>query len=117
MAPEIVNNKFYGKKVDIWSLGILVIEMLEGEPPYLNEAPLRAIYLIAANGKPDIKNIEKVSEDLRNFLDCCLEVNVDKRSTAKDLLAHAFLLDCSKLETLTPLIKESRKIRKQNIAD
>ena len=36
MAPELMNNQPYNQSIDIWSLGILLYEMLHGYPPFKN---------------------------------------------------------------------------------
>ena len=88
-------------------MGILTIEMIDGEPPYLNEMPLRALYLIAENGKPSVKdkNKDKLSKDLQNFLDCCISLEPELRNEAGDLLKHPFLLNAKSLSSLIPNIK------------
>ncbi|XP_014770309.1 serine/threonine-protein kinase PAK 2 isoform X2 [Octopus bimaculoides] len=111
MAPEVVSRKPYGNKVDIWSLGIMIIEMLEGEPPYLSERPLKAIFMIAKYGKPEIKKEDSLSPVLKDFIYKCLEVEVETRASAQDLLRHKFLSNCKPLSSLKPLILAAREVR------
>ncbi|KAH9916307.1 Pkinase-domain-containing protein [Epithele typhae] len=99
MAPEVVKQKEYGAKVDIWSLGIMAIEMIENEPPYLDEEPLKALYLIATNGTPTLKKPDALSRELKGFL----------RATADELLEHEFLKKACALSGLAPLLRFRNK--------
>ncbi|XP_076315630.1 serine/threonine-protein kinase PAK 2-like [Tachypleus tridentatus] len=91
MAPEIIIGKMYGPEVDIWSLGITVIEMIDGQPPYYDENSDMIYNLILTNGKPEIENKHNLSPVFQDFLNKCLEVDVTKRYTASELLKHPFI--------------------------
>lgn len=65
MSPEVISRLPYGPEVDIWSLGIMVIEMVDGEPPFFNEPPLQAMRRIRDMPPPKLKNTHKVC---KNFL-------------------------------------------------
>ncbi|CAI2730202.1 unnamed protein product [Schistosoma spindalis] len=109
MAPEVVSKTAnYGPKIDIWSLGIMIIEMLDGEPPYMNEPPLKAIYLIQTMGKPRPKT-KNLHPMLQDFLDRCLVVDPVRRASAKELLNHDFFKHAGSLSSLGPLIRAARE--------
>jgi serine/threonine protein kinase len=41
MAPEVAKGEYYDAKIDIWSLGIVMFEMVEGQPPYMDQPELK----------------------------------------------------------------------------
>jgi p21-activated kinase 1 len=86
------------------------VEMIEGEPPYLNQNPLKALYLIATNGTPMIANPENLSSTFRDYLARTLEVDAEKRLDATQLLQHPFFSTAEPLRTLAPLIRAAREI-------
>ncbi|RMB88928.1 hypothetical protein DUI87_34694 [Hirundo rustica rustica] len=112
MAPEVVEGPSYGPKVDIWSFGIVGIEMVEQEIPYQNESPLSAQFLIATKGIPELRQPTLFSLLLRDFLSCCLQRDERRRWSAKELLQHPFITSAKPASSLVPLII-SVKMRKE----
>ncbi|CEP11976.1 hypothetical protein [Parasitella parasitica] len=89
MAPEVVKGTNYNAKVDIWSLGCTVIEMLTGSHPWLDLNMLAALYSLGKYQAPPIP--DDVPEDARDFLTKCFTINPEDRPTAEQLLNHSFV--------------------------
>uniref|UniRef100_A0A8C2BWI7 non-specific serine/threonine protein kinase n=1 Tax=Cyprinus carpio TaxID=7962 RepID=A0A8C2BWI7_CYPCA len=108
MAPEVISRLPYGTEVDIWSLGIMVMEMVDGEPPYFNEPPLQAMRRIRDNLPPRLKDSHKVSSVLRVFLDLMLVREPSQRASALELLQHPFLKLSGPPSCIVPLMRHYR---------
>jgi len=109
MAPELIRGHDYGQKVDIWSLGIMLREMIEGEPPYMEFPPLRALFLITTKGIPPLDAEHKYSPQLVTFYNRCLEKEVERRPTAEELLLDPFLSVACASEDFVPVITKARE--------
>ncbi|KAF8067073.1 kinase-like domain-containing protein [Lyophyllum atratum] len=112
MAPEVVKQGEYGVKVDVWSLGIMTIEMIEDEPPYMNEEPAKALSMIAINGTPRLKNPQALSRMLKDFLVLCLCVDVYSRARSSELLEHDFFKMACTSSGLAFLLRFTRKMQR-----
>jgi len=97
MAPELIQRLPYKEKVDIWSIGITVYELMTGTPPYYDLEPQDALDNIVKNGVKGLSG-KNYTENIIHFTNvCCLAHNPDNRSTAAALLKHNWLNNrCSK---------------------
>jgi len=91
MAPELIQGTQYDDKVDVWSMGITALEMAEGEPPLLNEQPLRALFFITVNPSPTLSEPQKWSRAFADFLSKALDKDPAERWSCEQLLEHPFL--------------------------
>jgi len=71
MAPETLMGAGYDSKADIWSLGITVLEMAEGMPPLIEEAPHKAAFRIVNDPPPKLATPEAYSPLFNDFLARC----------------------------------------------
>ena len=84
LSPEIVNNKPYSFKSDIWSLGVLLYEMMALKMPFdANSLPMLTLKIIKGNYAPPP---QRYTADLRNLISQLLNVDPDKRPSVDQIL-------------------------------
>ncbi|XP_026137582.1 serine/threonine-protein kinase DCLK1 isoform X2 [Carassius auratus] len=96
VAPEIVAEMGYGLKVDIWATGVITYILLCGFPPFRGstddqEALLDQILM----GQLDfpLPYWDNVSDSAKALITCMLQVEVDQRYTALQVLDHPWVND------------------------
>ncbi|OHT07681.1 hypothetical protein TRFO_24104 [Tritrichomonas foetus] len=88
-APEVINDNIISTESDIWSLGITAIEMITGNPPYIELNPIPAMYKIAQCHETPLP--DNISPEFRDFLQSCLNPDKDFRLSADQLLEHRWI--------------------------
>lgn len=104
IAPEVLAGEGYSYLTDMWSLGIVLIEMLEGDPPYIEFPPIRAMYLISKNDayQPKIA----ASMELKSFVNDCLMKDPAERFSASEMVGHEFCRLASSTQDLAAFIND-----------
>jgi len=87
------------------------MEMVEGEPPYLDLDPEEALKKILEEGIPGLYNQDNYTVELVDFFELCCDVDASKRPTAQDMLHHPFMLVSCEAADLVVLCEEATKIK------
>uniref|UniRef100_A0A803L1U9 Protein kinase domain-containing protein n=1 Tax=Chenopodium quinoa TaxID=63459 RepID=A0A803L1U9_CHEQI len=85
MAPEVFKHRKYDKKVDVFSFGMILYEMIEGEPPLSSYEPYEAARYVAEGHRPTIRSKGFVP-DLKELTEQCWAADMNQRPTFLEIL-------------------------------
>ncbi|ONK57881.1 uncharacterized protein A4U43_C09F5160 [Asparagus officinalis] len=90
MAPELYKNEIFDKKVDSFSFGLILFEMIEGAPAFHPKAPEEAAKLICLEGlRPPLKKHSKSSiPDLKELIEECWNINPAVRPSFSEIIVR-----------------------------
>ena len=94
LSPELIQNKPYSFKNDVWSLGVLLYEMCALKMPFeAQNLPLLSLKIIRCSYNPLPPNYSK---DLRSLVACLLNVDMHKRPSINEVLSKSFISNNNK---------------------
>ncbi|KAJ1650337.1 hypothetical protein IWQ61_008835 [Dispira simplex] len=110
MSPEISKGLPHDMKSDIWSFGIVAVEMAQGKPPYMDYPVLKALFLIASAGRPEWDEPERWTEEFKDFVSQCTQIDASARPTAAQLKSHSFLRCAATHEDLLEFARQAASL-------
>ncbi|XP_059607509.1 serine/threonine-protein kinase 10 isoform X4 [Phlebotomus argentipes] len=123
MAPELVlcetfRENPYDFKVDIWSLGITLIEFAQMEPPNSEMSPMRVLLKIQKSDPPKLDQPSKWSKEFNDFIARALVKDPQNRPTTDTLLNLPFIsghLDSKPIKDL--LLEYKAEVVEEEVLD
>eukprot|EP00672_Neobodo_designis_P007611 CAMPEP_0174856220 /NCGR_PEP_ID=MMETSP1114-20130205/35353_1 /TAXON_ID=312471 /ORGANISM="Neobodo designis, Strain CCAP 1951/1" /LENGTH=414 /DNA_ID=CAMNT_0016091005 /DNA_START=24 /DNA_END=1264 /DNA_ORIENTATION=+ len=92
MAPEVAHGDTYGRAADIWSLGCVVVDMLNGSPPdYGAGNPMALMYRLASDDAAVPQLNPHASDSAKDFVAQCCSRSPALRPKASQLASHSWL--------------------------
>ncbi|WFC97703.1 MAPK-activated protein kinase Srk1 [Malassezia yamatoensis] len=88
-APEIVRDEQYSKSVDMWALGCVLYTVLCGFPPFYDES-IKTLTEKVSKGQYTFLSPwwDDISDSAKDLVSNLLTVDVEKRFTIDQFLAH-----------------------------
>ena len=92
MSPELVNRSGYGKEIDVWSLGVLLYEMIHGYSPFRpNKINFDEQDVMENIINHNINFDKNISEECKNLIYGLLEPNINNRYKVEDIYNSEFV--------------------------
>ncbi|XP_048960247.1 serine/threonine-protein kinase ULK3 isoform X5 [Canis lupus baileyi] len=91
MAPEMVCQRQYDARVDLWSVGVILYEALFGQPPFASRSFTELEEKIRSNRVIELPLRPPLSRDCRDLLQRLLERDPNRRISFQDFFAHPWV--------------------------
>ncbi|KAI1883659.1 hypothetical protein AGOR_G00233840 [Albula goreensis] len=103
VAPEIIAETGYGLKVDIWAAGVITYILLCGFPPFRSEKNLQEDLfdqILVGRLEFPAPYWDNITDSAKELIGRMLQVNVEARYTAEDVLSHPWVTDDAEMENI-----------------
>jgi serine/threonine protein kinase len=119
MAPEILLNSLYNSKSDLWSLGMILYQIIYKKFPFKNIDNIIELTKHYKNSAIEFPKT-KYSDNLMNLLKSLLIIDFSKRISWEELFDYPFLTNYSKYkknDTVTNISTEKNKTTNESISE
>lgn len=106
MAPEVIREEYYDEKIDLWSLGITIIEMMDRVPPHYMIKDEEELFDIIATEPSPTFTYSYPSMYMRGLVAWLLDEDAQSRPSAKDVLLVCIHIGCFIIDTYSCIIRK-----------